>query len=250
MDKKSGWGLIYKEYYMCKKYMKDTGITAIVMSILLILVLASFQYGNLSLLNIGDKEQMYEMALVFGKYTPIFLFVCICFINVEASMKEEDGKWRRFQMITPLNGFQFAFYKLAFCFCMMCIMLVITKVYCFIYDTVLGVDHTGEMGIVFTLLAGIVFFEVIFLFYGVLLGSYEKGGLAGFMTFFCILGILYAIFKDKIVKIFADVEWETQALTKIGEIGEKLLPYSVCVLLFGYVFGVISLGLVYNRREK
>lgn len=251
MGKKSGWGLIFKEFYMSKTYLRNSAFAMLIISILVVFPLASFRYGNLRLITSDEAELFYTMAVMYGKYIPVYMFSMVCFTNMEAGIKEESAKWKRFRLVTPVSGFQYAFYKYAFTFIMSCMMIAGSMIYFMIFDELFGgANRLGELGLVIGMMGTFLLLETIMLVYGEFLGSYDKAGLAGVLTFFCVFGLIGYLFREKLVILADFLQSEDQALLNIEKLGQLIFPYALILFLVAYPVGIFFVGLVYKRREK
>lgn len=253
MSKKSRWGLIYREFYISKDYLKKQGLALLLVTVLILLPLASFKYGNLRLINSSDRDTMFNMALIYGKYIPIFTMSMFGFANFESEVMNCSAKWRRYQLVTPLSGFQFAFYKYAYCFLTMCVMSVLATIFFRVFDLLFGgSNHVGEMGILVTIFVVGTMTETITLVYGMIFGSMDKAGMAMIATILPVSGIGYMLFRDKVVALanyISNING-TSDLDNIELLGTKVLPYAIVALIVIYMIGMVGIGMIYKRREK
>ncbi len=237
---------------MCKVYLRNAGFAMLVISILLVLPLASFKYGNLRLITSEEASLFYSMAVLYGKYLPVYMFSLVVYANIEAGIKEENAKWKRFRLVTPLSGYRYAFYKYAFTFLMTCLVLVVDLIYFTVFDALFGgSNRIGEFGIVLALQVMLVILETIMLVYGEFLQSFEKAGLAGALTMFAIVGIVGLVFRDKLVVLADFLQLDDgETMIKIDKLGQFLFPYALILFIVAYAVSIFAAGLVYERREK
>lgn len=258
MKKAPIWGLVWKEFYCIKKDLQMLFWFWFGYSAIMMLVMGSFQYGNLRFVDEEAMESLYPLVIFFVNFIPLLGFSAIASAVSEYTIREEKLLVRRFYLVTPVSGFRIAGAKILSMAILFVFGQLCTGVYIFLLKNVFhSFAGAGIVGISLVIAAAVSLLSLVFLVIGFFTKSKEQAGLI-----LIILMALVFIVNVGMGKVIPDLSVNIEGyLTRFGEnplgtmvslekLGNRLLPFAIAVCILIYLAGFGVLGLLYQRREK
>lgn len=255
MQKKSIFGLMYKDWYLGKKTFKMNLIFGLLTCLLGITLVLSMNYGNLRLLPEGEiKDLISWMLLMFVRLMPVFSFATLGMGFVDDFVKPEKKEWQMFRMTTPVSAYRYAGAKYMLAFGVSLSGILFAMLYMFLIVTMTN-DTFSSNYIANIFLVGFAgsFMIIIMGVFTQLFGSQDKGALAFVGVMFVVICsfMKYAEGHGDLFGITMGDTIDPQLVLNGFEnfVGSKL------GILFLMYLGIHVLGyfvtvFIYKRREK
>lgn len=250
MKKGAFSGLLYREWALVKKplvIMIVTSLSAIVLSFLVVL---SFRYGNLALLDDKLKEAVFGDFAFAVKALPVLAVTVLVSATSDSAVIDTNIKWERFRRTTPASCLRLALAKYT-------ILAVLTL---FAAGGALGVMALMcyAMNMTFTvndaaaslvLLAAVVIFSVAMQVAVTYFKSSDKAGLtvAGVMCA-CLFPIIAA--NRDIISADNSGMSGTERLDILTKRFAEVLPAVPLAIAATLAVGLFATAMIYKRREK
>lgn len=249
MKKGAFSGLLYREWALMKKSLVLALVLPFCMTVLSLLVVLSFRFGNLALLSDELKDNIFGDFAFIIKALPA---LAVCFIvsaPAEASVFEIKTVWTRFLRSTPVGGFKLALAKYT----------VITALTLLAAGGAIGATALmcRAMGEAFTktdaavalvLLAAAVLLSVAMQVATAYFKSTDKGGLAAMGAMLvCLVPVV--VLNDDLLSdssVMTGAERINLVMEKIG----SALPFVPFVIAGALLLGLVATTMIYKRREK
>lgn len=243
--------LLYREWALVRKPLVIMLISSLSMIVPVFLVMLSFRYGNLSLLDENLKAVIFGDFAFAVKVLPGFSFCFIVSAPAEAARFELKTVWERFRRSTPVSCQRFALAKYTI---MTALTLVAaggaigaTALTC----AAMGTAFTAsDAALAMALLAVAVIFSVVMQVAVIFFKSSDKGGLAAAGVIFACLFSVIAANRDAISKKVADLTSIEQLNIFIEKLGDVVLPFIPLVIVASLALGLFATTMIYKRREK
>lgn len=242
-------GLLYKDFWLSKKYYSMAFVFFFVFGLLTIMVRLSMIFGNLS----HNEEVVSSLlkSLWVLRYTPCAILMIAFADDGGVVFSDYQSGWIRFCATTELGEYKMAGAKLASRLIMMVIAYVISFAYLTLFTILSGDSLSWEnicdITILFLMIsAG----SVLYLTMGIVLKKQQAVEIAA-VGFFCILGIIITF---PLMMSLDDVSDDFDLLQVIGSqyesVKSMLLPISIiCILATGIIYWYVSIN-VFKRRDS
>ena len=271
MSLKTFKALAYREVYLSKKKLKPLLIIFVVMSVLSVLVILSFDYGNIgrlieyalpSDLDKMDADMQAEIAALVQKtkevivlVTKIYPILLSCFAVasfLETCEADEKGKWRYFYRSTPVTPTAKSTATFGIVILMNAVSFIVALLFCLIIGALSGIGVSYiDIALILTGIAVGDFFGTLLqigikLFHsldkaGILLVSVAFVGIFGYETINNLAnGPVKQGASDDIFSI----------LDTLSDFADWALIAAPIVIVASVVLGFIANVLLYKRREK
>ena len=241
MKKGTFSGLLYRELALTKKPLIITLVSSLSAVVFSVLVVLSFRYGNLALLDEKVKEAIFGEFAFAVKALPA---LSVCFTigaSSDTAIFDVDTAWERFRRSTPISCFKFALAKYtitaAFTLLVAGSAIGITALMCAVMGTTLAVN---DIGIVVIMLTVAVVFCVIMQVSVTFFKSADKGGLVA-------VGVVMACL---FIMIAANNLTSVEQYKLLMENGANVIPYAPFIILATLALGLFATTMIYKRREK
>ncbi|MCR5111071.1 MAG: hypothetical protein K6B38_09205 [Ruminococcus sp.] len=261
MKNNSFAGLLYREYYLCKKSLFFYFLIFLCFSVIGWLILLSMKYGNLALL--FNDEASGRTGIIQDKFAADFLrllinisamYLPLCgaffssFAPFDIAVKDTLASWIRFEHCTPLTPLKFASVKLVSTMIGTLISFAISVLHLFSVRTVMGEKFTFvDISIIIFLLTFITAFCVLSQIYLTLFRNSSIGIAATTVTMMCPL-IIIAIINS--VNSSDEITKPENIGSELTKYAERFFPLMLIVLLSMFILLFVSMYLLYKRREK
>lgn len=253
MQKKSFWGLMYKDWYLGKRAFIRSLIFVLIASLFGIALVLSMNYGNLRLLPEGEiKDMVMGMYLTFVKYMPLFSFATLEMCFLDEFVKIENKKWQMFRMTTPISVYRYTGAKYALTFGVSMLGVILSVLYICVINIMTDSKFSINYIAIIFLMAFIGKFLCVMLgIFVQLFNSIDKAGVALCVLLFVIMIIIGNIKeRSNTFDINMDnIDIKSKIHSVENSLGNKLGIF--IILYFGiYILGYFLTALIYKRREK
>ena len=245
--------LVYRQWFLGRKMVILGCIMGVGSSVLLLLVLLSFYYGNLTLLPKEAKTLLLGQLGIVMKCLPALAFGGLPFVLAETDVKCETKKWTCFRISTPATAGRVTFARYSLIIGLLFLCGLVSYGFSYLGDSILGeTDHNLALHITLCFFVVYTLFSVSMQVFTGLFASQDKGGLCTMG----VMGILAAVFvsynKNGLLAEFplSDSAEEIFNLQRIQNLLEKVSPGAVVLLILTLVCGYIATCFLYKRREK
>ncbi|MGN0367877.1 MAG: hypothetical protein ACI4EK_03765 [Wujia sp.] len=248
MKQKTLRGLLYKELYMGKKPLIASFASAFVLAGLCLLVLNSFEHGNLRLLEDSARNVMWDFSLIACQYLPVLMLCFASEVVAEISVKEEDSRWARFRLTTPVRPIRFATARFALMVGMNFIAIVLSIGYLALVSVLFDVRFTvGKVGIVWLCATATGLFSVSMQIMVLLFRNLDKAGMA-MMGFLVVLLVILRGINEANPEIFGI--HKIHNLSDMEQLAGQRYPIFIVLFLVIFLCGFVVTTCLYRRREK
>lgn len=245
--------LVYRQWYLGRKMVILGCITGVGISVLLLLVLLSFHYGNLALLPEEAKAMLSEALGMTIKCLPVIAFGSLPFVLAETDIQCDTKKWTCFRISTPATAGRVTFARYSLIIGMIPLYGLISYGFSCLGDSIIGeADHSLALHIILCFFAVCALFSVSMQVFSELFASRDKGGLCTMGLMVLLAAVFVACNKNGLLteSLLSDSEEEIFNLQRIQNLLEKVSPGAVVLLIITLVCGYISTYFLYRRREK
>lgn len=243
-------GLLYREWVLIKKHLIVTLITSLSVIILAFLVVLSFRYGNLALLDEELKAAVFGDFVLVVKALPVLAVCVLVGAPAEAAVRDADIKWERFRRTTPVSCLRLALAKYA-------VTAALTLAAAgggigtmALMCSALGAEFTeGDAAVALALLAAVVVFCVAMQVGVTLFRSSDKAGLTVAVVMCACLFPIIAANRD----IFTSEGSGISGMDRLYILTDRLagaLPAVPLVIAAALAIGLTATTMIYKRREK
>lgn len=250
MKKGAFSGLLYREWVLIKKPLIITVITSLSTIILAFLVVLSFRYGNLALLDENLKTAIFGDFAFIVKALPVLAVSILVSAPSDSAVSDTNIKWERFRRTTPVSCLRLALAKYT----------ILTALTLLAAGAGIGVMALMclTMGAAFTasnaavslvLLAAVVIFSVAMQVAVTYFKSPDKAGMAVSGVMIACLFPITAANRD----IFSADNSAMSSMERLDILTERfadILPAVPLVIAAALVLGLIATTMIYKRREK
>lgn len=257
MKKAPIWGLMLKEYYCAKKAFTTFWFMFAVIIIAVLLVMGSFQFGNLKDLDEASKKNILPLLVLYGKYIPMMCLFTIGNGIAENTIQVDKAKVRRFFLITPISGYRIMGAKLLTILLVNGLGLVISLIYGFLLQVLFAIPFSlGTLALMLLVAVGLSFFTFTFMALGFVTKSMDQAGLCMIPILLGVAGLIklcvgHFVDPAKVAEI--SVQMNEALLETIAVLENKMIgwiPWLLLLLAVLYLLAFIGLGKLYQRREK
>lgn len=241
MKKGSFSGLLYREWALLKKHLIINLISVSSIITLTLLILLSFRYGNLALLDDSLKATITEGLAFPIKLFPVVMICIMVWVPSQSAIYDVKLTWERFRRTTPVSCFRLAFVKYTMIAVVVMLsagaVLGVTALLCAAMNAVVTVEDIAvAMAIhVFCTLLGVLM-QVFVTFFK----SQDKAGLAitGLLVI-CVIPI-----------VFGASQTGQDLMNKLTGVCVDVIPFVPFVQIAILAFGLFATTMIYKRREK
>lgn len=250
MKKGAFSGLLYREWVLIKKSLVIMIITSLSTIVLSFLVVLSFRYGNLALLDEKLKEAVFGDFAFVVKALPVLAVTTLVSAASDSAVIDTNVKWERFRRTTPASCLRLAIAKYT----------ILAALTLFAAGGALGVMALmcSAMNMAFTvndaavslvLLAAVVIFSVAMQVAVTYFKSPDKAGLtlAGVMCA-CLFPVIAAN-RD----IISADNSEMSGMERLDILTKRfadVLPIVPLAIAATLAIGLFATTMIYKRREK
>ena len=250
--------LVYRDFYMSKKALLISAFSFIAFFVLSILVVISFDYGNIRtilletvLKDLPEAEEMlgtYKENFGFVlKIYPIFCAVSMSIEAAQVSINDEKTAWKYFYRSAPVSCRKKALVKFFEFFVLDILGFIVSYGYSLVFSAVSGIEMSrSDMGMI---LAGIALgtaIAVLLYIFILIFHSLDKAGLMLVATFTAVIVGIETYFAFHPQKDVSDMG----AFAELKNAFETLAPYSVLITAAFLLVGFFITEMLYKRREK
>ncbi len=250
--------LVYRDIYMSKKALLFSAISFIAFFVLSILVVISFDYGNIrtilletGLKDLPDADEMLRIYKEnFGFVLKIYPILCAVFMSVEVaqvSINDEKTAWKYFYRSAPISCRKKALVKFFEFFVLDVLGFVVSYGYSLVFSAVSGIKMSrSDMGMI---LAGIALgtaVAVLLYIFILMFHSLEKAGLMLTAVLAAVIVGIETYFAFQPQKDVSD----TGPFEALKNAFETFAPYSVLITAAFLLVGFFITEMLYKRREK
>lgn len=271
MSLKTFKALAYREVYLSKKKLKPLLIIFVVMSVLSVLVILSFDYGNIGRLiedalpsnpDKMDADMQAELAVQIGKIkeiialvTKIYPILLSCFAVssfFETCEVDEKGKWRYFYKSTPVTPLNKSAATFGVVILMNIISFIISVAFCLFISALSGIPMNNvDFALILTGIALGDFVGVLLQIGIKLFHSLDKAGIL------LISVAIAGVFGYQLINNLSNTPGQQAAsddifsiLDILADFAHRALIAAPIVIVASVVLGFIANVLLYKRREK
>ena len=258
--------LAYRELYLSVKRMIPMLIGLVVFSVLAVLVIISYDCGNLRVLidklsTAADgvsvpKDELAkiiakENVVLASKAYPILLsgFSAVSFL--EACIYDEKGKWNYFYMSTPVTPAAKSAVTYLVVIAINVVSLLVGMLFCLIIGIISGIPVSlVDLGL---LLAGIAAGDLLGMLLQIGIKLFHSLDKAGIMLFIFLIAAFILFATNNIVDSYGKPTESTGSLfdmSIISGFAEKALIIAPVVIIASAVIGFSANVMIYKRGEK
>ncbi len=248
MRRKKILGLIYKDLYMGRKQLLTSFCSSVLIAVFAIVILLSFRYGNLKLLEENSRSVLFNYSLFVAKYLPVMGF-CLCANSIaEISVREEMTKWVSFRHTTPVSPFRFALAKYITMLSLGILSIGLSMGYLKMVDEIfdLPVNHRQfAVVLLVAVLAG--FMSVTLQIFMIMFRSTDKAGIAMVVTLVVLAVII------RVIYVAVPAAFDFGPINSINDIEAIVWDnkwFILVVYILEYFVGFMVTAWLYKRREK
>lgn len=257
MKKAPIWGLVLKEYYCAKKAFTTFWIMFAVIIIAMLLVMGSFQFGNLKEMDEASRKAIFPLLVLYGKYIPMMGLLTLGNGIAENTIQQDKSKVRRFFLITPISGYRIMGAKLLTMLLVSGFGLVVSLIYGFLLQVLFAIPFSwGTLALMLLMAVGLAFYTFTFMALGFVTKSMDQAGLCMIPILLGTAGLIkwcvgHFVGEEKVGEIL--VQMDGASLEMISMLENKIIgwiPWLLLLLAVLYLLAFIGLGKLYQRREK
>ncbi|MBQ3161274.1 MAG: ABC transporter permease [Oscillospiraceae bacterium] len=246
MKKGSFKGLLCREFYLIKPSIPEMLIGTLSMTVLSVLVVLSFRFGNLALIEELKFEDFAEGIKLF----PVLGAAMFSLSAADATVRDISPVWERFRKTTPVSAMRLALAKYAAITIVIAASVFLSFGTLLMMCAVVGTPVTaGDIALTLAVIA----FCVLYVVSGQLLITYfrhrDKGMLA---TMVVLMGMLVMIFTltDSFSKEGRNTEEVNAFVLEVKNALVDVAPIMVLVIIVLICGGCYATAMLYKRREK
>lgn len=236
--------LLYREWLLSKKKIKSLAIGVLGMILLLLLLMLSAKFGNVSKLSDEIKSLLLGESGVFLKLLPVMLASSFVLLPVDTLAIDAEPSWERFRRSTPLSCYKLALVKSV----EFIAVIILSTGLSLLVSAIIGnaIDFNLNKQDVSLVLVSLVVFSLMSTVMQIgitYFKSMDKAGISMCIVFLPLIFIVASLREKK---------------NSVGEGGvvallefcERLLPFISLIFLAIIVIQFISLALLFRRREN
>lgn len=242
--------LLYREWVLIKKPLIITVITSLSTIILAFLVVLSFRYGNLALLDENIKTAVFGDFAFVIKAMPVLAVCVLVSAPADSTMADVNIKWERFRRSTPVSCLRLALAKYT-------ILTVLTLLAAggalgsmALMCSAMGAAFTAnDAAVSLVLLAAVVIFSVAMQVAVICFKSSDKAGLAVSGVMIVCMFPIIAANRD----IFSADSSAMSGMERFDILTQRFadaLPAVPLVIAAALALGLFATTMIYKRREK
>lgn len=262
----------YRELYLSRKMLLPIMITFVTISLLSVLIILSFDYGNMEQIltdlniiptrtpdgqllpsEIAETSIMpaKEFVVLFSKLCPLLTSGFMITYFLQSCQYDEKNKWKYFYISTPVTPVTKAAVTYSVVIMLNIICFILSLGFCTLMSTISGIAlSSADFGIIFTGIAlgdlvGVIIHTGIKIFH-----SLDKAGilvvcigLVGILIFEAKQGLFN---KSEQAKTITDIF----SAEKISKIFEKMILPAFIIIIASVAIGFAVNVILYKRREK
>lgn len=256
--------LAYRELYLSGKRIIPMLIGLLVFSVLAVLVILSYDYGNLRMLidkfttsadgTVMPKDELAkikEMIVLASKAYPILLsgFSVVSFL--EACIYDEKGKWNYFYKSTPVTPAAKSAVTYLVVIAFNVVSLLVGMLFCLIIGMISGIPASlVDLGL---LLAGIAAGDLLGMLLQIGIKLFHSLDKAGIMLFIFVIAVYISFSINNIVDSYGEPAESSGSLFDmeiIRDFAEKALIIAPIVIIASAIIGFATNVVIYKRGEK
>ena len=247
MKKASFKALLFRELFLGRKQLQSGLIMFFACSTFGILMLLSFEKGNLALIPKDLRSDIKSVCFPIIQLMPVMAAGYGSSFVSESTSRDELGAWSKFRRTTPVTPWRFALarYTILLMLNLTSIALSIgyTAITCRLDNTKLTTQNVASVIaiLLFTFIFGVLMQIFIMLF-----RSADIAGLT--VTGLTMIPIFFIGFKLNTPK-YANLSNE-ELFSMLGDFTNKLLPLAPFIFIIVMLCGYFATAMLYKRREK
>lgn len=250
MKKGAFSGLLYREWVLIKKPLIITAITSLSSAILAFLVLLSFRYGNLALLDENLKTAVFGDFAFIIKALPVLAVSILVSAPSDSAVIDTNIKWERFRRTTPVSCLRLALAKYTILAALNLLAaggaLGVMALMCAAMDTAFT---ASDAAVSLVLLAAVVIFSVAMQVAVTYFKSSDKAGLTVSGVMLACLFPIIAANRD-IISADDSAMSSMERLDILTKRFADVLPVVPLVIAAALALGLFATTMIYKRREK
>lgn len=240
MNKRLFKSLLYREYYVARKFYGLNLLVYVMFVIVALLALLSYRWGNLHqyshLMSEGIKTGV-DNAI---RFAPVFIAACFWGGALDSVPDDEKGNWNRFRIACPAKPFQLSLAKYSCLFLTWLVSLSMLFGWLGLHSLLTGVAITRkDITIIFAIYSVLAFLYVVIINLTIWLKDVNLAAL-----------FLSMIFVIPCPFIFIHISSMDPDLSQTKAFINSLLPFMPLILLGSFLLGIFCTTMLYGRREK
>lgn len=250
MKKGAFSALLYREWVLVKKPLIVTFIVSLSTVILTFLIVLSFKYGNLAMLDEKLRAAVFGDSALVVRAMPAFTVSLLAGASSDSAVIDANIKWDRFRRTTPASCLRLAIAKYTIVTALTIIAtggtLGVTALMCYVMDA----EFTAsDAAFSLVLLAIAVIFSVTMQVAVAYFRSVDKAGMAamGVMAA-CMIPVIVA--NRDFFSIDNAAMSSTERLNILTKKFADILPCVPFVIAAALAVGLFATTMIYKRREK
>lgn len=236
--------LLYRDVFLGRKQLKSASTMFFVATALVVLILLSFKYGNLALLDKEVVEGAKIMIMPVVKFLPVMVAGFLPNFVSEAVAREEAGLWSKFRRSTPVSHLRFALADYTLIFVFSLLAFLVSAGYVAIICKIEGdAFDKRTIAIIAALTLCALAFCILMQTLTMLFKSVEIAGLA--LTGAMMLAMFLYVFLAPETNMTND-----EIFANLGGFCEDILPFAPVIFISILFVGFFAAAMLYKRREK
>lgn len=236
MNKRLFKSLLYREYYVARKFYISNLIGYFMFVIVSLLALLSYRWGNLHLYSHLMSDTIKAGLDNVIKFAPVFIATVFWGGALDTIPNDEKVSWARFRMACPAKPFPLALAKYSCLFLSCLVSLCMVFGWLGLHSLLTGTAITrGDLKIILATYGILTFFYVTLTTLTIWL---KKSEFAAFV----FLGVLY---PSMIIISLID-----PSFTKAKALGIRLIEFIPLIIPVLFGLGLFCTTILYGRREK
>lgn len=240
MNKRLFKSLLFREYYVARKFYGLNLLVYVMIVIVALLALLSYRWGNLHLyshlMNEGIKTGVGNAI----RYVPVFIASCFWGGALDSVPDDEKGNWNRFRIACPATPFQLALAKYCCLFLTWFISLGMLFGWLGLHGLLTGtVISRKDITIIFSIYTMFAILYVLIINLTIWLKDVNLAAL--------IISIIFTIPGSFIMVYIMSMDPD---LSQTKAFINGLLPFMPLIMLASLLIGIFCTTMLYGRREK
>lgn len=236
MNKRLFKSLLYREYYVARRFYGLNLLVYVMFVIVALLALLSYRWGNLHLYSHMMSEGIKTGVDNVIRFAPVFIAACFFGGALDSVPNDEKVGWRRFRTACPAKPFQLSLAKYSCLFLTWIVSFGMALGWLGLHSLLTKVAITRkDITIIFAIYSVLVFFFITIVNLNIWLKSSD-------LAVIVFLGFLYS---SVIICAFINPDF-----SKIKAFGASLLPFAPLIIPVLFLLGLFCTTMLYGRREK